>query len=188
MTILAPLALLVVGLGLSSCVMVRAPSDKELRALDDPPPQVERKVDRLFPAAMAWYENVEARLLSQGRPLSAHEREIAREFGVVDPGRVRIVVLERFPMPEDPELRAEAERYGMGSALEGGRTIGYVIMLKPQYAENATIIAHELVHVAQHDRLGRAVFLRRYLVEMEMMGYARAPLELEAYERQGSAR
>ena len=59
-------------------------------------------------------------------------------------------------------------------------------MLKPRYKNDATILAHEFVHVAQHDRLGREAFLRRYLVELVMMGYARAPLELEASERQNA--
>jgi hypothetical protein len=58
-------------------------------------------------------------------------------------------------------------------------------MLKPRVAQDKTVLAHELVHVGQHDRLGRAAFLRRYLVEMEVLGYARSPLELEAYAKQG---
>ena len=37
----------------------------------------------------------------------------------------------------------------------------------------------KLVHVGQHERLGRAVFLWRYIIEMEMMGYSGPPLELE---------
>ena len=87
-------------------------------------------------------------------------------------------------MPADAELLIEARRYGLGSRSEGGRANGYVIMLKPRLADDKIIIAHELVHVGQHDRMGRAAFLRRYLIELEMMGYARSPLELEAYEKQ----
>lgn len=33
--------------------------------------------------------------------------------------------------------------------------------------------------------MGRTAFLRRYLIEMELLGYARSPLELEAYAKQG---
>lgn len=76
----------------------------------------------------------------------------------------------------------------MGSSHEGGRTFGYAIMLKPRFAGNSTIRTHELVHVSQHDRLGRKAFVRRYLIEMEMMGYVRAPLELEAYQKQRNYR
>ena len=102
------------------------------------------------------------------------------------PENIRIVVLEKFPMPSNHELASEAEKLGLGGALEGGRAMGYAIMLKPKLADNPTVIAHELVHVAQHDRLGREAFLRRYLAELEMMGYARSPLELEAYARQSA--
>jgi hypothetical protein len=91
-------------------------------------------------------------------------------------------------MPDDAELRTEAEGYGLGSPLEGGRTHGKVILIKPHLAENQTVLRHEFVHVAQQDRMGRDAFLRRYLVEMEILGYARSPLELEAYARQGETR
>jgi hypothetical protein len=182
------LLLLGTGFILASCVIVRAPTAEELRALDQPPANVVTKVDKLLPRALEWYGRVEAKLLRQGRPLAATELAVARKLGVIHPERVRVVVLARFPMPDDKELRSEAERYGMGSSHEGGRTLGYAVMLKPRFAGNSTILIHELVHVSQHDRLGRKAFVRRYLVEMEMMGHARAPLELEAYQKQRSYR
>jgi len=171
----------------SACAIVRAPTRDELAALDNPPADVAAKVDGLFARALAWYDAIEAELLPQGRPLTDAEQDKARQLGVIQPERVRVVILEPFPLPEDPELLEAARSYGLGSRLEGGRTIGQVIMLKPRYRDSSTILAHELIHVTQHDRLGRAAFLRRYLVELEMMGYARAPLELEAYSRQNAA-
>ena len=173
---------------LSGCLFVRAPSPEELRALDQPPANIVAKVENILPRALEWYDRVEAELLPQGRRLSEAEMAVARQLGVIRPERVRIVVLENFPMPEDRELRAEAQRYGLGSVSEGARAIGYVIMLKPRFMKSSTVIAHELVHVGQHERLGRAVFLRRYITEMEMMGYSRSPLELEAYQKQRIAR
>ncbi len=159
-------------------------SPEELSALDQPPLQITEKIDRLMPLALEWYNHVEASLLPLGRPLTEMELLKARMFGVQNPEQVRIAVLGRFPMPEDPFLRQEAERFGLGSRAECGRLIGYVIMLKPHYSLSRTVIAHELVHISQHDRLGRAGFLRRYLIEMEMVGYERSPLEREAYDKQ----
>lgn len=170
---------------LAGCMIVRKPTPEEVQALDAPPANIKAKVDHFLPRALSWYNAVEAELLPQGRALSVHEIEIARTLGVSHPEQVRIVALEEFPMPSDPELLAEAERFGLGSRQEGGRTMGYLIMLKPWVEGNATVIAHELVHVGQQARMGRPAFLRRYLVEMEMMGYARSPLELEAYAKQG---
>lgn len=171
---------------LTACMVVRQPSETELRALDQPSIFVQAKLDRFYPLTLAWYEEVEGQLLPQGRMLSSQETALAQRLGVKFPEKVRIVVLEKFPAPSNHELAVEAEKFGIGSALEGGRAMGYAIMLKPNLADNPTVIAHELVHVAQHDRLGREAFLRRYLVELEMMGYARSPLELEAYARQSS--
>lgn len=172
----------------TGCMIVRAPTVEELRALDQPPMNVATKVEKFLPMALKWYEEVEAQMLPQGRPLSESEKVVARKLGVLQPERVRIVVLEKFPMPENQELRVEAERYGIGSFLEGGRTFGYAIMLKPRYAETSTIITHELAHVGQHDRLGRVSFVRRYITELEMMGYTRSPLELDAYQKQSTTK
>lgn len=169
----------------SACMIVPKPTAQELRALDTPPANIQAKLDRFFPRVLAWYEAVEEELLPQGRPLSAQEIEVARKVGVENPSKIRVAVLEVFPMPADPELLVEAERYGLGSRFEGGRTSGYAIMLKPWVAEDKTVLTHELVHVGQHDRMGRTAFLRRYLIEMELLGYARSPLELEAYAKQG---
>ena len=169
-------------------MIVPRPTPLELQALDAPPADVSAKIDRLFPRVLAWYETVEAELLPQGRARSDEEAESARRFGVRDPSKIRVVVLESFPMPADVELFAEARRYGLGSRSEGGRANGYVVMLKPHLAADKPVLAHELVLVGQHDRMGRAAFLRRYLIELEMMGYARAPLELEAYDKQGRVR
>lgn len=172
------------SLAISGCMIVPRPTDQELLALDNPPPAVLAKLEYFFPRVLSWYEQVEIELSPKGHPLSRPETEFAIRVGVKDPGRVRIVVLEDFPLPSDPELRKEAERIGMGSKTEGGRTNGYVIMLKAWTAENNSVISHELVHIGQQDRLGRESFLRRYLIEMEMMGYSRSPLELDAYAKQ----
>lgn len=169
---------------LVGCMITLKPSSTELQALEHPPAEIEAKINKFFPRALAWYSETETELLSQGRELSVEELAIARHLGIQQAERVRVIVLEVFPMPTDPELKIEAEKYGLGSALEGGRTLGYAILLKSQLANNRTILTHELVHIAQRERLGKEGFLRRYLVELEMLGYARSPLELEAYAKQ----
>ena len=171
--------------GLVGCVIVPALTAQELRALDSPPADINAKVERFLPGVLAWYEAVESELLPKGRALSGRELEVARKLGVSNPEKVRVVVLDVFPLPSDPDLLIEAKRYGLGSRSEGGRTNGNVILLKSWIAENQSVLTHELVHVSQIDRLGRKAFLRRYLIEIEMLGYARSPLELEAYAKQG---
>ena len=140
------------------------------------------KPDALLPRAIAWCRATERRLLPQGRSLTADETRFARRIGIRSPERVRVIVRGAFPMPTDPDLVAAASHYGFGGPSEGGRTIGHAILVKPVYADNVTVISHELVHVAQIDRMGLDAFIERYLREVISTGYWQAPLEREARE------
>jgi len=178
--------LLACTMALAGCMIVRNPTPQELYALDNPPFQVQSKVAHLLPKAEAWYSEIEVQFALFGRSLTAEEARTAVELGVAEPEKVRVVVLDEFPMPKDEQLLAEAKKHGLGSWGEGGRSNGHVILLKPRVAHSLAVLRHELVHLAQQDRMGRTAFLRRYLIELEMMGYARSPLELEAYAKQGA--
>lgn len=171
-------------LSLSACSLVLQPSAKELQALDHPPSAVQAKLAPLLPAAVAWYAQTEQQFAPQGRGLTAQEQTIAQKLGVKHPEQVRVVVTRDFPLPQDAVLRKVAESYGMGSPFAGGFTLGHTILLKPDYAKEKYMLTHELVHVSQVERMGREAFVKRYLTEMEMLGYARSPLELEAYSKQ----
>lgn len=165
---------------LVACVFVRAPTAEELALLDNPPVEVKTKQERIAPLALQWLNDIEAELLPNGRGLSESEMSMAQTAGVKHPDRVRILVQSRFPLPDEEPLRTEAMKFGFGNNAEGARTMGYVIMLKEKYAREHWILAHELVHVAQQERMGRDAFIRRLIAELELMGYRRAPLELEA--------
>ncbi|MBT2335261.1 hypothetical protein J7E49_15250 [Variovorax paradoxus] len=180
------LVLLACIMALPGCMIVRNPTPQELSALDNPPFEVQSKVAQLLPKVEAWYSEVEIQLAPFGRPLTAEEARTAIELGVAEPEKVRVVVLDEFPMPKDEQLLGEAKKHGLGNWSEGGRSNGRVVLLKPRVAQSPAVLRHELVHLAQQDRMGRTAFLRRYLIELEMMGYARSPLELEAYARQGA--
>lgn len=172
--------ILVLILLLTACSIVRAPTQEELALLDNPPIEIRAKQDRLTPLALEWINETETNLLITGQPLSEADVAMARAVGVQQPERVRVSILEEFPAPENDDLLTEASKYGLGSEAEGGRTMGYVIMLKKKYANERWILAHELVHVAQQEQTGREAFIRRFIAERELMGYRRAPLELEA--------
>ncbi|MCI0504547.1 MAG: hypothetical protein L0Z73_00410 [Gammaproteobacteria bacterium] len=53
-------------------------------------------------------------------------------------------------------------------------------MLKEKFAREQWILAHELTHIAQQEQMGREAFVRSFIAERKLMGYRRAPLELEA--------
>jgi hypothetical protein len=165
---------------LAACSLVRAPTAKELALLDNPPHEVRVKQDNLTPLALQWLNETEADLLGKGRALSEAEVSMARTVGVKLPERVRVVVLPQFPQPSNKTLLTATIKYGLGNAAEGGRTMDYVIMLKEKYAKERWLLAHELAHVSQQEQMGREAFVRRFIAERELMGYRRAPLELQA--------
>jgi hypothetical protein len=74
----------------------------------------------------------------------------------------------------DHDLLPE-RRYGVA-----GLTAGHGILLGIRHAHDPRVLAHELAHVAQCERLGMRAFALRYLTELLSVGYYRAPLELEA--------
>jgi hypothetical protein len=62
-----------------------------------------------------------------------------------------------------------------------GLTARYGIFIREAYWGDRRLIAHELAHTAQYERLGGITpFLRAYLTECLTSGYPRSALELEA--------
>jgi hypothetical protein len=175
--------LAVLLLPLSACFSARPPSDQEIAALQAPPADLVAWLDAIVPPTVQWYDETSAALAEQGRPLTEDESALARSEGVEHPEQVRVVVQKQFPQPTDPDLRAKLQFLGLGSNAIGGLTMGHAILLKPRYATKRWILAHELVHVRQLERLGSARYMRLYFTELKMLGYARTPLELEANGR-----
>ncbi len=159
---------------LSACSNSK-PTSEELALLDHPPEQIQAKINALVPLALKWYGEVEESLYQKGRSLTEAEKKQAIELGVRNPQRIRVLILEKFPEPKNQI----ANHY-----FEGARTMGNIILIKPQYKDNSVILCHELVHIAQIDRMGLKQFLKRYALEREILGYSRSLLENEAYAKQ----
>ena len=139
--------------------------------------------ETLLPLASEWASEEEQRVLHEGVPLSEREMSDAKIIGVRRPERIRLLRVEAVPMPTDPQLRAAAETIHFLSPETRGLTLQYGILLRWDCWRERPLIAHELVHAAQYERLGGILpFLRQYLVECLTIGYANAPMELEAAE------
>jgi hypothetical protein len=150
----------------------------------------------------------EGRIRRSGQPLDAAGLEVARRLGVRDPARVRVLTqpqianplasavrfLERpaagapggaGPRPR-PWTRIAARLRERGALLTGeiaGMALGHgiVVIDEPSPGTARALLAHELAHVAQYERLGsRFGFLREYIRQCLTHGYANAPLEREA--------
>jgi hypothetical protein len=86
----------------------------------------------------------------------------------------------RIPLPEHPRVKQLARQVGLLNADTGGLTVGYGVIVRLDCAKNLRLLAHESVHVAQYERLGRERFLQEYIQQIAAHGYLNAPFEQEA--------
>lgn len=143
-----------------------------------------KTLEELLPAAVTWCRAQEAAVLEHGLPLDARESEIARRLGIRQPERVRLLRVAQVPLPTDAVLRAAAQSLGLASGQSLGMSLGYGIFLRADCRRQIDIVAHELVHTAQCERLGGLeAFLHQYFMECFEHGYHLAPLEAEAVNR-----
>ena len=173
--IVALVAMLFAGSAVSAAHPLHA---FELRALAHPSADVIAQVDRLMPGMIALIESTEADTLARGRPLDSNEIVLARNVGVAAPERVRVIEETSLPGHEQPALAALIRLLGERNPRRWGLTAGYGIVFKSHPPKH--LLAHELRHVAQYERLGLTGFVRRYLTEMLVVGYAQSPLETDA--------
>lgn len=167
------LALIVLGLG--GCTQVPPEiTPVEAARITAPDPALAAQIARLMPRLRAEERRRDARALSEGRALSAAEQDIARKVGVQHPEKVRLLAQSRIPAMADPEL---ARLFRVERAW--GLTTGYGITVTQQPVPE-WLLAHELVHVAQYERLGATAMLRRTLTESLVLPHNLIPLEREA--------
>jgi len=137
--------------------------------------------EQVLPLAAAWAEQQETHILDSGFPLSESQVVDARAVGVAHPERVRLLAVAAIPMPQNPLLRAAAEATQLIGPHTAGLTLRYGIYVRNDLVGNRFLVAHELVHTAQYERLGGFLpFLRQYLHECVTIGYPAAPMEQEA--------
>lgn len=137
--------------------------------------------ERLIPLAARWAETLEARILSEGVLLSEEETADALALGVRAPERVRLLCLASVPTPDDLALRTAAAAVEFLTPATRGLALRYGIFIRVDCWRERGLIAHELVHTEQYERLGGIEpFLRQYLGECLTIGYPAAPMEQEA--------
>jgi hypothetical protein len=136
---------------------------------------------RLIPLACRWAETQERTIIETGRPLTAEELELAQRMGIFRPQRIRILAVDEIPAPEQMQLRMAARQVGLFTSDTVGMTLRYGIFVQKNSADDQRLIAHELGHVKQYERMGGfRAFMERYLFECMMMGYPNTPMEQEA--------
>jgi hypothetical protein len=139
------------------------------------------KFDVLLPLAVQWAERQENHILAAGVSLTAQEIDDAIAAGVRDHDRVRLLPVKSIPCPEDGPLHMACVAISFLTPATRGLTVGHGIFVRQDCWRNRALIAHELAHIAQYERLGGFTpFLRQYLIECLTVGYENSPLEREA--------
>jgi hypothetical protein len=139
------------------------------------------QLEALLPLAADWATEQQRRILRDGVPLSKEEIADAKAVGVREPERVRLLQVDAIPAPEHPTLRAACETINFLTAAPRGLTFQYGIFVRSDCWRDRHLLAHELAHTAQYERLGGIVpFLKNYIFQCATLGYRESPMEQEA--------
>ncbi|MEM7013371.1 MAG: hypothetical protein AAF585_18020 [Verrucomicrobiota bacterium] len=138
----------------------------------------------LIPFATHWANRQQSLALEKGVALTERESVTAQMLGVENVDRIRLMQVDRIPMPDGPLLGTAARAAGFVSDHTSGLSLGYAIFIRSDVWRDAHIIAHECVHTSQFERLGgMRRYLGEYLREVLTVGYVQAPMEVEAVQK-----
>ncbi len=136
----------------------------------------------VFPLAVQWAKRRQREGLRKGRQLTGEEMRLARRMGVREAQNIRILELDRIPIPGKGLLGLAARHAGFHGSDPWGLSLGYAVFVRRGWPGSPRhLLAHEFVHTAQFERLGGMnAYLTRYLEECLTLGYSASPMEQEA--------
>lgn len=144
-------------------------------------PALAAQLSVMAPRVVTWAEKLSAEGRAHGIALTPAQQRIARASGVREPGKIRILVVDRIPLPDEPELRAAALKVGLSQSSALGMTLGYAVVVVRGYQGNVRLLSHEFRHVAQYEACGGiAPFLTMHLADLAAFGYEDSPFEVDA--------
>src|ERR1041384_4096266 len=85
---------------------------------------------KLVPLACEWAKAQEQIILVHGIPLTSEQTADAQRAGVQDYSKVRVLVVARIPLPENPELAEAARRTQILTEDSRGMAIGHAILIR----------------------------------------------------------
>ena len=143
-------------------------------------PHLADQLPVLLPRILAWANAQEAEILHRGDPLNAAGLTLANRVGVVQPERIRILMVPTVPAPDDQELRQIAIEQNLIGPTTAGLTLGYGIFIAEGQL-TPRLLGHECRHVYQYEVAGSlGAFLPQYLQQVAEFTYDRAPYEVDA--------
>ena len=124
--------------------------------------------DRLLPLACTWAREQEAFILSRGSPLGPRHTTDARRAGVEDIEKIRILVVDRMPLPENKELAEAARVTQVITNASRGVAFGHGIIIRADAWGDRELLLHQFIHVAQCERAGGLdSFVQSYLSDRQ---------------------
>ncbi len=134
-----------------------------------------------LPFAWWWLRKNEKIALRLGRELNEEELRWAEQLEIIHPHKIRVLNVTRMPSPVPEWVERFMQRRGFPVGNAVGMCMHYGIYVVEKYSHSKTLLAHEMVHTHQFERLGGGWhFLREYLYQTLLLGYINAPLENEA--------
>ena len=123
-------------------------------------------LQHLTSLAVQWAENQEALILKYGGPLRPAQIADALRVNVQDVERIRLLVVDRIPLPDDAEIAEIARRSQIMTEASRCVTVGHGIIIRADCWQDRELLAHALVHVAQCERSGGlGSFVAEYLAD-----------------------
>ena len=110
--------------------------------------------EQLASLAYEWARAQEEIVLAHGAPLSSRSLADAHLAGVQDCERIRVLILNRIPLPESGELAEAARRAHIISEDTRCVGFGHAIMIRAEAWGDRELLVHNFVHVAQCERSG----------------------------------
>ena len=120
--------------------------------------------ESLLPVAYQWVKAQEDYVLARGTPLSPRHMADARAAGVQDCARIRVLVVDRIPLPDHTELAEAARRTGIITHDTRCVGFGHAVIVRADAWGDRELLLHNLVHIAQCERSGGLEqWVRNYL-------------------------
>jgi hypothetical protein len=108
----------------------------------------------LLPLAYQWAKAQEQFILTRGAALGQRDTDDAGLVGVQEPSRVRVLVVDRIPLPYNEALAEASRRAQIITDASRGVAIGHGIIIRDDCWGDRELLVHQLVHVAQCERSG----------------------------------
>lgn len=114
----------------------------------------QQKFEQLVPLAYEWAKQQEDFVLAHGFPLTARLLDDARLAGVQDPSKIRVLIVDRIPLPDDPELAEATQNAGIITYETRCMGFGYAIIIRDDCWGDRELLLHNLIHIAQCEKSG----------------------------------